>query len=91
MASAIAAALGPAAAPTRDVLDAGAGTGLCGESLRTYARKLVGIDLSARMLEKAKDRAVYDELVVAELTAYMREHRGRVRPHRIGRYPLLFR
>lgn len=75
VASAIAAALGPAE-PTRDVLDAGAGTGLCGESLRAYARKLVGIDLSARMLEKAKDRAVYDELVVAELTAYLREHQG---------------
>lgn len=75
VASAIGAALGPAA-PTRDVLDAGAGTGLCGESLRTYARKLVGIDLSARMLDKARDRAVYDDLVVAELTTYMREHRG---------------
>jgi predicted TPR repeat methyltransferase len=75
VASATAAALGPAA-QTLDVLDAGAGTGLCGESLRAYARKLVGIDLSAGMLEKAKQRAVYDELVVAELTAYMREHRG---------------
>ncbi len=61
---------------TRDVLDAGAGTGLCGPSLRPYARRLVGMDLSARMLAKAQARGVYDELVTSELTAYMRAHPG---------------
>ncbi|MEP6652700.1 MAG: tetratricopeptide repeat protein [Myxococcales bacterium] len=59
-----------------DVLDAGVGTGLCGPSLRPYARRLVGIDLSPRMLAKAKERGSYDELETAELTAYMRERPG---------------
>jgi len=61
---------------TRDVLDAGAGTGLCGPSLRPYARRLVGMDLSAKMLAKAEARGVYDELVAGELTAYMHAHPG---------------
>ena len=55
-----------------DVLDAGAGTGWCGPALRPYARHLVGVDLSAKMLDKARQRAVYDELVTGELVAFMR-------------------
>ena len=56
-----------------DVADAGCGTGLCGALLRPYARRLIGVDLSAAMLARAGGRAVYDELVEAELTAYLRE------------------
>jgi predicted TPR repeat methyltransferase len=36
-----------------DILDAGCGTGLCGLLLRPYARNLVGVDLSSKMLKKA--------------------------------------
>lgn len=57
-----------------DVLDAGCGTGLCGPFLRAYAHRLVGIDLSPRMLAKARQRDVYDELITAELTRYLLEH-----------------
>jgi predicted TPR repeat methyltransferase len=53
------------------VLDAGCGTGLCGPQLRAYARLLVGVDLSPAMLEQARQRALYDELFTAELTAYL--------------------
>lgn len=53
------------------VLDAGCGTGLCGPLLRSSARRLVGVDLSAGMLDKARERAVYDELHEAELVAFM--------------------
>ena len=55
-----------------DVLDAGAGTGLCGPLLRDRAGTLVGVDLSSGMLEKARARRVYDELVVMELCDFMR-------------------
>lgn len=55
-----------------DVLDAGCGTGLCGVLLRSTAKRLVGVDLSAGMLEKARQRKTYDELVEAELCAFMR-------------------
>lgn len=53
------------------ILDAGCGTGLCGPLIRQYAQKLIGVDLSAGMLEKAKSREVYDELVKDELTHYI--------------------
>ncbi len=56
-----------------DVLDAGCGTGLCGPLVAPYARRLVGVDLSARMLDQARARNVYDELIRRELTAYLRD------------------
>ena len=54
------------------VLDAGCGTGLCAPLLAPYARELIGVDLSAGMLEKARERGGYDQLVQAELVAYLR-------------------
>ncbi len=57
-----------------DVLDAGCGTGLCGPFLRAYAHRLIGVDLSPRMLAKARQRDVYDELIAAELTRYLLDH-----------------
>jgi predicted TPR repeat methyltransferase len=59
-----------------DVLDAGCGTGLCGLLLVPYARRLVGVDLSGRMLAQAEARHVYDVLTKRELTAYLRECAG---------------
>jgi predicted TPR repeat methyltransferase len=70
-------------AGTLDVLDVGAGTGLCGPLLRPYARRLVGIDLSKGMLEKAHERNIYDHLELAELTAYMSA------PGQAARYDLI--
>ena len=60
----------PTAGPL-DVLDLGCGTGLCGPLLRPLARTLVGVDLSPKMLAKARERGGYDELVCAELAAYL--------------------
>lgn len=54
-----------------DVLDAGCGTGLCGASLRVYARRLVGVDLSEQMLVRAKERGFYDELVMGDLVRHL--------------------
>jgi predicted TPR repeat methyltransferase len=62
---------GVAAAKALDILDAGCGTGLCGPLLAPYARRLVGVDLSSGMLEKAGQRGTYDELVKGELTAFI--------------------
>ena len=64
----------PAAQAALDVLDAGCGTGLCGPRLRPRAKRLVGVDLSPAMIDQARQRAVYDELEVAELTAHLRAH-----------------
>lgn len=73
IAAAVAARLGRPAA-SLDVLDAGCGTGLCGPALRPYARHLAGVDLSPRMVERARSRGDYDELAVAELTAFLIDH-----------------
>ena len=53
------------------LLDAGCGTGLCGPLLKPWAGELVGVDLSGGMLAKARNKGVYDELVQAELGAYL--------------------
>ena len=39
-----------------------------------FRRRLIGVDLSSRMLAKARGRGVYDELVKDELMAYMSRH-----------------
>lgn len=60
-----------------DVLDAGCGTGLAAPMLRGYARRLIGVDLSPRMLDKARRTGLYDDLVEQELTAYLTGHPDR--------------
>jgi predicted TPR repeat methyltransferase len=57
-----------------EILDAGCGTGLCGPLLRPFAARLVGVDLSAGLLKEAAKRDLYDQLVEAELAAYMAAH-----------------
>jgi predicted TPR repeat methyltransferase len=59
-----------------DVLDLGCGTGLVGARLRTLARSLTGVDLSVRMLEEARKRKIYDRLVRADLTEFLRGEAG---------------
>ena len=55
-------------------LDAGCGTGLCGPLIAPYVRQLTGVDLSAGMLDRARTRGVYAELVKDELTDYLGAH-----------------
>ena len=63
--------------PGLAVLDAGCGTGLCAAILSPYARRLTGVDLSAAMLDEAKKRGLYHELVKCEITNYLAEHPNR--------------
>lgn len=55
------------------VLDLGCGTGLCGSLFRSWSRTLAGVDLSPKMIAKARARGVYDKLDVAELTTVLRK------------------
>lgn len=55
-----------------DILDLGCGTGLTGEQIVSLKRTMTGVDLSPKMLEKARARGVYDELVCAELIAFLK-------------------
>lgn len=53
------------------VLDLGCGTGLCARVLAPHAATLVGVDLSANMLEAARRLGSYAELHQAELVSYL--------------------
>ena len=53
------------------ILDLGCGTGLSGAAIASCSRKLVGVDLSAKMLEKARDRNLYHRLERLDLLTMM--------------------
>jgi predicted TPR repeat methyltransferase len=54
-----------------DTLDLGCGTGLFGPWLRAMSRTLAGVDLSPRMLDKARERGLYDSLECADIVDYL--------------------
>jgi len=51
-----------------NVIDLGCGTGLCGPLIRPFAARLTGVDLSAAMLEQAREKSVYDDLVQGDVS-----------------------
>ena len=54
-----------------DILDLGCGTGLCGEVFKGHAAKLVGVDLSSKMLALAAEKKIYDELICDDFMSYL--------------------
>ncbi len=52
-------------------LDLGCGTGLVGSLFRSRVKRLVGVDLSARMLQQAHQKGIYDQLVQMDLLAFL--------------------
>ena len=50
-----------------DVLDLGCGTGLAGLAFKPIARRLVGVDLSPRMIAKASALKIYDDIFEADV------------------------
>ena len=56
-----------------NVLDLGCGTGLVGVAIAPFARQLVGVDLSTKMLNKARARNLYQRLERSDLLAMMRD------------------
>lgn len=57
-------------------LDLGCGTGLMGPLLREYVGSLRGVDLSEKMIAKARDKGLYDELVVDDIERFLRRQVG---------------
>jgi predicted TPR repeat methyltransferase len=64
----------PLAAPMT-ILDLGCGTGLVGESFKDVAAggRLDGIDLAPRMIEAARARGIYDDLILGDLETVLSE------------------
>jgi predicted TPR repeat methyltransferase len=54
-------------------VDLGCGTGLCAPFLRPLSRRLLGVDMSDKMLEQARAGGLYDELVCADIDACLAE------------------
>jgi predicted TPR repeat methyltransferase len=52
-------------------LDLGCGTGLCGPLLRPLAARVEGVDLSHRMVEKARSTGAYDEVSRDDIVHYL--------------------
>jgi predicted TPR repeat methyltransferase len=66
------------------VLDLGCGTGLAALPFRPFSDWMVGVDLSAAMVAKAREKGLYDRLIEAEMLRYLTEEA------KIGaRYPLV--
>ena len=49
------------------ILDLGCGTGLCAPYFRLIAEKLIGVDISEQMVATAKQKELYDELLVDDI------------------------
>lgn len=60
-----------------DILDAGCGTGLSGIQVRSIANKLVGVDLSEKMLSLAKARGIYDSLEKQDVISHLSSNEDR--------------
>lgn len=54
------------------ILDLGCGTGLAAEFLTRFGGRIVGVDVSEGMLDKARARGLYDILVHQEACAFLR-------------------
>lgn len=53
--------------PEWKIVDLGCGTGLCGELFKDMAKELIGIDISANMIDIAKQKNIYDEVIVGNI------------------------
>jgi predicted TPR repeat methyltransferase len=53
-----------------EVLDLGCGTGLFGLEIHERASRLVGVDLSPKMITKARERGIYHELAVSDIVDF---------------------
>jgi predicted TPR repeat methyltransferase len=70
---AVKAAMREAGRPMRfaAMLDLGCGTGLGGAAFRSFAGRLVGVDLSPAMIAQAAAKGLYDRLVSADLADFL--------------------
>jgi predicted TPR repeat methyltransferase len=57
----------------KNVIDLGCGTGLAGIEFRGIADRLVGIDISSKMVKEAKKKRVYDVLLVGDMIEFLND------------------
>ncbi|MBQ7633070.1 MAG: tetratricopeptide repeat protein [Alphaproteobacteria bacterium] len=55
------------------ILDLGCGTGLVAQKLKTVDNEFTGVDISAKMLDLARQKNIYTELHHADILEYLRD------------------
>ena len=58
----------------KNAVDLGCGTGLCGIAFNGTYEKICGIDLSSKMLEEAKKKNIYDQLILGDIKDSLDAH-----------------
>ena len=53
------------------VIDLGCGTGLLGSEIKQFCERLEGLDLSQKMLDEAKKKNIYNELIKQDILGYL--------------------
>ncbi|MFT5155135.1 MAG: putative TPR repeat methyltransferase, partial [Planctomycetota bacterium] len=56
----------------RDLLDLGCGTGLVGIAMENLVDGMQGVDISSRMIEQARAKSIYTELVVEDILDFLK-------------------
>lgn len=59
----------------QSTLDLGCGTGLTGVVLRDSSMYLTGVDISSKMLEQARHKNIYDNLIEMELLTFLQQEK----------------
>lgn len=59
--------------PAAEILDLGAGTGLLAELVSEIADRLIAVDLSEKMLQRAEEKRLYQQLVQKDLVGFLQE------------------
>ncbi len=54
-----------------DIVDLGCGTGLCGVLLKDYAANLVGVDMSANMIRRAREKGIYSDFKKENVVTFL--------------------
>jgi predicted TPR repeat methyltransferase len=57
----------------QQAIDLGCGTGLTAQQLRPFAKTLHGVDLSSKMIEKAKGKNIYAQLVASDVVEFLNQ------------------
>lgn len=60
--------------PQWKILELGCGTGLCGNLFKTMAKTLIGIDISEKMIEIAKEKDIYDKLEKSDVETALKHY-----------------
>ena len=59
-----------------NVLDVGCGTGLAGTYLQDICNYISGVDIAAKMVEKAREKNIYEELVASDINEFLQNGKG---------------